>query len=1227
MRRDSRLAPVGRCRAMDSALRPEELMSDVEPLPLSAPASAPASPRSARHVSAFDRCAVAAARSLPTSPYATLAASSEVTARLYASLQGSCELGSGRELGSGHDPRFPPPGSPPPLSSSSFGELTATSDPKMAADRPRAPALGDRSGSGPRTQSPERVPRPGAPPSESGPFHRPRPPRPSKDARSAGPMAAPPALEVLAGPRSQRLSQRVEANSGAKVGSRHISEMESVRSHLQNMLKFSQDIAYRDAAVSPISLPLELKAGEEQRDDDSFESDCTSTLLSAKPFQQVSVSPPVPVLGLDEAALFPRYSRMQLGAGAGPAAESSLYEYQILKDTLDKERTRRKHCERQIQTLQNRILELQQQLAVAVSADRKKDIMIEQLDKTLVKVVEGWKKHDTEKSEALRQLQEEQEAVEKGRAKQQKALFNLEHRLSHANQILAKEQQEKGLLEKERGSLEEEGRRLRAMVEAERGRCLKLQGEAEKAESGRLHERQQAEVLRAKLGEEREAGTQREQRRAQREGDLQQQLEREKATAQRESQRAHDAQEVLASVQSELQQLEIELDTAKRDKDNLQMELSLAKARFESQRVKSETEFKVALEQQVTERVTTLHEDSARQTAAVREQHRKQIMELTGQHEQELGKQLGGFKSELQDREEKHRRMIESYELRLAKGQEETGRVLAVKRQLEIQRGEMVTKLQTMMQAHWNEALKVLMTENPAHGHQKPAQSILHYHEVPVYRELNRTLSTSGTAAGTSMPTGDCDLSSSSGVPFAVPASETSRLEPSFDGGGGPRAPGNLVKLGPPEQPAWAGRPRCEPPPDRALSGGGTDSGPLPAGHRESADLCAQAACRPLASFPQAIPLQPAVQASTRRAVTADWTTGRCVAAEAPRPASKREHRPQPQPADPWASSYAGQSHNQSAMFPLLTDTRSLDELSQLLNYSFLSHASFHPLEPQADETMTAAPGPHAADLAEHPFTDDAEDSGHAQYQSVNEGGTIQDGSFESSGGLSFQDHSSQSGELQYYIQMLLDRSPGDPVESSADTEKPNPAQLDTTSQPGGSPVLRDRSNLRENVRPQPPGQLLAAQSGKITSSAVQKVKIDPAEAAPLQQGFAPQSPQKSGLGGVLSPKQITQLSRLLSLHHNTSDRPAPTMDELLTYLRDIQQNGPEGPEGPAASARRSLDQKLNQMARREDPSGQRRVPVSKPGAEKSSYAGKPGKKAAQPAPPGNRGSKSSIWR
>ena len=43
-------------------------------------------------------------------------------------------------------------------------------------------------------------------------------------------------------------------------------------------------------------------------------------------------------------------------------------------------RYRRRHCEKQIQKLQKKVLDIQQELAVAHSTERKKDLMIEQLD-------------------------------------------------------------------------------------------------------------------------------------------------------------------------------------------------------------------------------------------------------------------------------------------------------------------------------------------------------------------------------------------------------------------------------------------------------------------------------------------------------------------------------------------------------------------------------------------------------------------------------------------------------------------------------------------------------------------------------------------------------------------------------------------------------------------------------------------------------------------------------
>ncbi|XP_043539410.1 centrobin isoform X2 [Chiloscyllium plagiosum] len=1252
MQMDSRLVPRGQRRRMDSPIRTEDLMSDVEFLPPSAPSSAPPSPRltSAADESRIGLSAASvAARSLPSSPHASFVAtttSSEMTARLHSS------------LGAAHS------SSPP--SSSSVGAPTSRSRETLqrggGTDLARSgppwqpdPVLRLTASSQTGLGHLHEVAGPGT--HETTTSHRPKSVQFSDKAPGLmvppGPMV-PPGLEEPAMQAVQRLSKRAESSDGTKGGSRHISEMESVRSHLQNMLKLSQELT---CSVSPSSLMS--KGIDDQRDDDSFESDCTSALLSAKPYQEISVSPPIPLLGLDDAALFPRYSRMRLGTGEGLVAESSLYENQILKDTLDKERTRRKHCEKQIQSLQNKILELQQQLAVAVSADRKKDIMIEQLDKTLVKVVDGWKKHDSEKSEAMRQLQEDREAAEKGRSKQQQAMFNLEQRLSQANQTMMKEQQERGLLEEERGMLEEQNQMLQKALEVEQQLCLRLQGDYEAAESSRQHEWKQAEALRTKLAEEREASSQREkqleQRITQQEEELQKQLEKEKATAQRETQRAQDAQQVLGAVQTELQRVEIELDTAKRDKENLEMELSLVKARSESQRVKSETEFKMALEQQVTERLAAVHEDSIRQTAAVREQLRKQIMEMATQHEVEMGKQLAEFKSELQEREERHRGIAEGYEIRLAKVQEEMGRLLTTKRKLEVQRGEMVIKLQSMMQTHWNEALKVLMSEDSPPGLQRFSQPALRHNQVPVYTELNRTTSASEAI-------NNSDLSSSSTVPYPVPTSDTDWLKHSSESrdthASGAQVHKNLVKL----QNSTCVSQREEShfstlAPDCKVQGDRIEGGRPSYTNREACVFVDNSTLDGHSfhgSFPQGVPLQPVVQAPSHQLASMaakDQESDPCpnnlsrhhtlasTAAETLKPLMKGGGYPQQGPPHcgdqpPLSGNlcFSEQSQNQSMMLPLLPYHPSLEDLSQLLNYSFLSHGSFQPLEPQVDETMVTASGAHPDELAEHPFTEDADDSRLTHDQLASEGGTTKNSSFESSGGQSSsQEQNSQSSELQYYIQMLLDRSPGDPVETGAEPVKPNVVQDDVVSQQGGSQVLHDCPTLWESAKPQSTRQFPAGQNSKPSSKAVQKVKVDPSEAVPLQRALGSRSPQKSGSsGGVLSPKQIGELSRLLSMHHIASNQPAPAMEELFTYLRGIQHDSPDGSEAVAASARRNLDQKLNLVVKTEGSSvqnSQRRFLANKTATEKSSNSSKPGKKPMQNSQSGSKGVKTTVWR
>ncbi|XP_007483215.1 centrobin isoform X4 [Monodelphis domestica] len=501
-------------------------------------------------------------------------------------------------------------------------------------------------------------------------------------------------LEGLAQELSRSLSTGVETSSQRKGGSQHILEMESVRGHLQSMLQASRDTAPRDNLV-PGTVP-------ERREEDSFDSDSTATLLNTRPLQELS--PPSSAPALEE--LFPRYTSIR------PGTPHYFPDLQGLREALDTEHTRRRHCERHIQNLQTRVLELQQRLAVAVSADRKKDLMIEQLDKTLARVVEGWNQHEAERTEVLRGLQEEQKTAELTRSQQQETIAHLEESLKQTMEALSREQEEANQQQQEQETLKEARQALARSLEREQHRCRTLQEERDEARTEQLNQHRELEALQATLDEKHQAWTQRERHLEDRCKSLQEegriQLEREQANSQREIQAAREAQQLLASVQSDVRRLEEELDTARRERDALQLETSLVQARFEAQRVQMESELAILLEQRVTDRLAQVQESSLRQVSSLREQHRKQLQDLTEQHQQELSNQLDQFQVELSERDDRHQQVSQDYELRLAREQARVRELRMTHRQLEEQRVELVERFQAMLRAHWDEAHQLL---------------------------------------------------------------------------------------------------------------------------------------------------------------------------------------------------------------------------------------------------------------------------------------------------------------------------------------------------------------------------------------------------------------------------------------------------------------------------------------------------------------------------------------
>nr|XP_056719609.1 LOW QUALITY PROTEIN: centrobin [Euleptes europaea] len=819
-------------------------------------------------------------------------------------------------------------------------------------------------------------------------------------------------LDTLAEELSHKLSTGVEASAYRKGGAaepRHISEMENVRCHLQSMLRSSREAAHGDSmAVGTF----------ERKDNDSFESDSTAALLNARPLQEIS--PAGSVSGFEE--LFPRYTSLRLGQIRESYADSHL-----LKDSLDKEQARRKHCERHIQALQNRLLELQQQLAVAISADKKKDSMIEQLDKTLAKVVEGWNRHEAERTETLHRLQTEKEAAVQALRRHREKMEEAEGRLEEALSALSQEQQTASLYCKQKEMLEEEKASLLRSLEAEGQRVCNLQADWDL-------ERRQHEALRATLEEQQRSWAQRERQAEQQCQALQEesrtQLEKEKAIAQREAQKSADAQRVLVSVQTEVQGLESELEAMRRERDGLKMEMSLVKARYESQKVKLESELKVVLEQQVTERLAEVHEESLRQMSTMREQHRKQLMDLGSHHEKELASQLAQFKSDLAERDERHRQLIEDYEDRISRQQEEMRELQAKCRRLEAQRAEMASQFQAMMHAHWNEALRLFACVSPKPCAKDPQQD---------------------------------------GPLNPGPASEVECLQ--------------LLEHLKKDQKGES---------LRSSQGTGDCKG---------------------AGWTQALPRQPVAQLSALQG-----------SSEGPEKSLLGPYRP---------------------FLPLLPDTGRLStEFSHILNCSVLSQQGFQPLEPQMDH-MGAVAGLtlHSENLAEHPFTDDTDETIAEVVGS--EGDTPQHSSLES-GGRPFQP------DLQHYVRLLLEQSANENcAQKQEGFSGEHPPHLTEQAQMGTSLSYHDRSTaLWDPMR----ASVSTIRIQPASNAAVHKTKVPLSKAGVAYVGLEASSAQKQNPvheGGILSPRQVAEVSRLLK-QHQAKGKLVPSTEELYGYLHRV---------------------------------------------------------------------------
>ncbi|XP_062610135.1 uncharacterized protein LOC134271922 isoform X1 [Saccostrea cucullata] len=483
--------------------------------------------------------------------------------------------------------------------------------------------------------------------------------------------------------------------------------MEEVRYQLQNMLKFSaaSGLGENHMDYNDNGFMQEMQSAPEMMHNPGDYS-----IISGKGGEDVS----------EILENFPSFtSKMWSESSNQSRSESSLYaENQRLREVMEKERYRRKHCEQYIQKLNVKLLETQQQLAVAISTDKRKDIMIEQLDKQLAKVVEGWKNRDEEKESMLIKLRTEKVKIEEKLAKQNEMIKNFEKDMAEALQQMRDEKDRASIeIDKLKAQISEKERaRFHAeeMLDAERERTQLINQEWENLKEARDMAEKKVQQLQDRLRSEQDDWFKREQELLQKIDEVsesnQKVLNQEREKSEEAVTLCKDMEEKIYSLQTESRKYQMELDAAIREKESMKVEMGIMEAKFESSQRTLEAELQSKMEKEIADQIAEIHRKTEESETELRQNHRQQIKELNQRYTKDMERNLAKFHSDQKNREEEFRKLTLEYEEKLQEQRNEITSLHTVKQKLESQRSEILMKLQYMMQSQWNEAVQMLAT-------------------------------------------------------------------------------------------------------------------------------------------------------------------------------------------------------------------------------------------------------------------------------------------------------------------------------------------------------------------------------------------------------------------------------------------------------------------------------------------------------------------------------------
>nr|XP_039249982.1 uncharacterized protein LOC120327705 [Styela clava] len=520
--------------------------------------------------------------------------------------------------------------------------------------------------------------------------------------------------------KSSKLSKQNIAKSTAAVkytseGQQTIDSMETVRNHLQGMLKMDGVLENNEPKNISEDYKLYFGAKDTKTDGDgpeSFRSTDTATLLSAQPSDFVpptsspeSASGDIGTLMNNDAtsnifSILRGNSNHPTTTTRSSVDSSVTVENKILRDTLEKERYRRNHCEKQIQKLQNKILEIQQELAVGQSVARKKDMMIEQLDKTLAKVVDGWKGHEEKLTKSVQQLTKEKEKFKIELEKSEETINGLQSDALNVIVDYEKMKERLQLKEEEQKLLQQtfqmKTHEISRVIDQKNSSIEKLLNDKQTMVEDINNLTKKMEQLQEEVENEKDKWTE---EMLEQQKTLKQEIQSHKAKYDQEKSRNNDLQKMLSTTQQEVTRLEDLMGSLRQTIDSLKMQGSVEETKYSAALRKMEAEHQIEMEKKVTEKLSKFHEEAEYKEKELRDGHHKQVMDITKSHQMELESQCSLYEDRIEQLEHRWKQDLEDKERKFDE---------ILKEKTENLRRQMINKMQNLLQAHYNETLEVV---------------------------------------------------------------------------------------------------------------------------------------------------------------------------------------------------------------------------------------------------------------------------------------------------------------------------------------------------------------------------------------------------------------------------------------------------------------------------------------------------------------------------------------